>query len=171
LRRLVRSAKPQDIQDPGLLLDLADAAMAERDPDLARHCVAQAQRLHPRPEELGRTAIIYQELKDFPAALAVLDGLVREEPRQARWRSDRGMVKMLLGLKEEAVGDWKQAIALDPRLLPAYLSLGSYYAASGDRQAALRLYAQALDQRPSTDAGSGSIRDQIQAERQRLSHP
>ncbi len=150
------------------LFDLADAAAASRSRSLALGFVAQARRLKLRPEELGRAAISYQDLGEYRAALTVLDQLCREQPRQARWRNDRGVVKMLLGLQEQAVLDWKQAIAIDPRFLPPYLSLGTSLAAAGQRPAALRLYAQALDQTPPSDKGGLGIRERIRLEREKL---
>ena len=75
---------------------------------------------------------------------------------------------MLLGLQEQAVLDWKQAIAIDPRFLPPYLSLGTSLAAAGQRPAALRLYAQALDQTPPSDKGGLGIRERIRLEREKL---
>ncbi len=168
LRRLLKPAGPQGVRDPSLLLDLADAAAAGGDAGLALHCLAQARRFGPLPEELGRAAITYQNLGEYGAALETLDRLCREQPRQARWRSDRGIIMMLLGRREEAVRDWQQAIALDAGFLPPYLSLGSYYASSGRRQEALRLYAQAWAQSPPSDPGLRGIRDRIRSEREKL---
>ena len=150
------------------LLDLADAAAASRSRSLALGFVAQARRLKLRPEELGRAAISYQVLGEYRAALDVLDQLCREQPRQARWRNDRGVVKMLLGLQEQAVLDWERAIALDPRFLPPYLSLGTHLAATDQRSAALRLYAQAWKQTPPSDKGGLGIRERIRIEREKL---
>ena len=113
--------------------------------------------------------LVYQGLKDYRPALDILDRLVREQPGQARWRGDRGIVFLLLGLREQAVQDWRQAIALDPRFLPPYLSLGSLYAASRQRPEALRLYEQALDQGPPPDPGGRAILQQIQAAHAELS--
>jgi tetratricopeptide (TPR) repeat protein len=166
LRRLRRTADLEGIEDAGRLLDIAEAAMraGRPDPDLALRCLGQARGLRLQGEGLDRAAVLYQSLRRYRAARELLEQLVGEQPRQARWRSDLGMVEMLLGLREAAVRDWQQAISLDPGFLPAYLSLGSLYASSGQKQKALRLYARALERRPPEDAGNRHMRELIEAE-------
>ncbi|MBI5240263.1 MAG: tetratricopeptide repeat protein [Elusimicrobia bacterium] len=108
-------------------------------------------------DETHRRALAYQRAGDHRRALALLDGLLRERPAQARWLSDRGVIKSILGRREDAARDLEAALRLDPGLLPAAMSLGALYAASGRKADAARLYERALAQ-PSCGAGDERLR-------------
>jgi tetratricopeptide (TPR) repeat protein len=167
LRRLMAPPQARRLRDAGLLLGLADEAVRVRDRGFALWCLAKAARLGLRPEESGRVAVLYQDLGEYSRALGILDELVRAEPKQARWRSDRGVLAMLMGMRDRAREDWEQTIALDQDFLPAYLSLGSLQAASGRRAEALALYERAL-RRPSGGPDQKDIRERIRLEHERL---
>ena len=92
---------------------------------------------------LRSIALVYQQLQDHAAALRLYDRLVAQEPGQARWLGERGVLQALLGRPAAAVADLETALARDPSLLTAHLTLGSLYAAQGDRKRAQRCYAQA----------------------------
>lgn len=127
-----------------LLLDSAEEVFQAGEPELTVEFINRAMGLDIEPENLGRVALLYQGLKDYPKALEILDRLVRLQPRCARWRSDRGVVRFLSGRKEDAAKDWIKAIDLDPRFKPAYQSLGALYSVSGRRQEALEIYHKVL---------------------------
>lgn len=150
----------------GLALDRAEAAAASGDRSGA---AAQAARV--REEALGeedarRLVLLRQGLGDYSAALAVVERRARARPGDARWRSDAGVLRALQGRPEEAAADWRAAIALDPDLLEASLSLGSLEAARGRRKDAERIFAAALS-RPRTPANAGVL-ERLRAERTKL---
>lgn len=91
-----------------------------------------------------RLALAYQQLKDFDAALALFDRLARENPAVAAYRADKGLCEELTGDHAAALADLNAAIALDPKFLPAYLTLGAAHEAAGRKQEAARVYAEAL---------------------------
>ncbi|MCX5796673.1 MAG: tetratricopeptide repeat protein [Elusimicrobia bacterium] len=159
LRRL------QGISDSGLLLDLADAAAQTGEQSAAMSFVARARERNPGARELGRIAMVLQQLGRHRQALEVLDGLARAYPGQARWLSDRGVLKMLMGDRRAAADDLARAVELDPGYLPACLSLGALYASSGRRQDAIRLYERSLA-RPvaAGDAEARSLREKVRSE-------
>ncbi|MDD5627717.1 MAG: hypothetical protein PHU21_01540 [Elusimicrobia bacterium] len=163
LRRL------QSIRDCGLLLDLADAAARTGERSAALRFVARAGRLEAGAREQGRIAMVLQQLGRRREALAVLDGLARAYPGQARWLSDRGVLKMLMGDRRAAAEDLARAVELDPGYLPASLSLGAVYASAGRRQEAIRLYQRALAKPvPAGDAQARSLREKVRAELEAL---
>jgi tetratricopeptide (TPR) repeat protein len=154
--------------DPGLLLDLAEAAAAAGDRPAAVGLLARARRSPLDPGALGRAALVYQDVEEYGLALPVLDRLVVAQPAEARWRSDRGGIKVLLGDRAGGAEDLDAALALDPGWLAAYLGRGSLFDAAGDRRQALRLYETALRQPPSCPTGNEALRGRIRAERERL---
>jgi tetratricopeptide (TPR) repeat protein len=109
----------------------------------ARAALREAEGLDAGAAELRSIALVYQGLRDFPAALRLYDRLVAKDPSQARWRSDRGVLHALMGRTAAAIADLEAALARDPSLLTAYLTLGSLYAAQGDLRRAQNCYSQA----------------------------
>ncbi|OGR49495.1 MAG: hypothetical protein A2X40_11235 [Elusimicrobia bacterium GWC2_65_9] len=149
-----------------LLLNSAEATLQDGELELTVELIKRTLSLDLEPEDLGRVALLYQGLKDYPKALGILDRLVRRQPRCARWRSDRGVVRFLSGRKNDAAEDWIKAIDLDPRFEQAYQSLGMFYAMSGRRQEALEVYNKALKQAPAPI--DGTTRHRIQEARDGL---
>jgi tetratricopeptide (TPR) repeat protein len=168
LGRLLTPQEEGRLRDARLLLAVAEDAVRARHRPLALRCVAQARRQRLSVDDLDRAAIVYQEFGEYRRALDVLDESVRVEPWQARWRNDRGVLHMLMGMREAAVKDWQEALSRDPGFLPAVLSLGSLYAASGRRAEALKLYQDALRQPASDNPQKKDIQRRIIGERDRL---
>jgi len=142
--QLLLPLAPRHPRDAGLLLDLADVLVGCGEPRSALIYLGQASHLPMPPEDSGHTAILFQQMGEYGSALSILDRLIREHPAEARWRSDRGIVKMLMGQRAEAAEDFRAAIVRDSKFAPAYLSLGSLYASSGQRQAAVKIYQEGL---------------------------
>ncbi|MBI5209617.1 MAG: tetratricopeptide repeat protein [Elusimicrobia bacterium] len=147
LEELSREAGP----DAGLLLDLADAAAELKDKAGALDALRRAQGLAPDERARGRAALLFQRLGEYEAALRLLDALVIEQPGQARYLGDRGVVRALLGMAGEAEADLKAAIGLAPDSMAPYLTLGGLYLSQGKREKALEVYDQALARTPSDD--------------------
>lgn len=160
LGRPLRELKLEEVEGPGFLLGLAEEAARAGRQDLAKECLRLARRSQLDAGDLGRIALIYQRMSQYEAALEVLDQLVRDNPGQPRWLSDRGVLKILTGRRGEAVADLQAAIAREPGSLPAYLSLGSLYVSMGRRAEAAKLYQEAL--RASKDGRDRDIRRLIQ---------
>lgn len=106
--------------------------------------VERARRFELNAEQRGWAAIVCQDLEDYRQAYEILDQLVDEQPSEARWRNDRGVLLSLMGKPEEAAADLEAAIALAPDLLETYLSLGSLYVSMNRRKEALDVFRKAL---------------------------
>ena len=171
LARLPAPQEERRLRDARLLLAMAEKAVRTGPRDWALRCVAEALKQRLDPQDLGRGALIYQGLAEYRRELGVLDKLIHAEPRQARWRSDRGVAEALLGMRAAAAADWEHAISLEPGFLPAYLSLGSLYASSGRPTEATRLYDDALRQPFSDNPAQQDIRERIRGESMRLLGP
>lgn len=115
-------------------------------------------------EEARRLVLLSQSQGRHDEALAIVESRLRARPADARWLNDRGVLRSLLGAREEAAADWKAAIARDPDFPAPYLSLGSLYASAGRADEALALYEKALSRR---GAGAAFL-ERIRAERAKL---
>jgi tetratricopeptide (TPR) repeat protein len=69
----------------------------------------------------GLAALQANRMED---ALAELTEAEREHPEDARVRNFRGIVLVRLGKNEEAAGEYREAIRLDPQMEDAYRNLG-----------------------------------------------
>jgi len=118
-------------KDPGLLVDRAALALRSGDQAATRADLAAARALRPEPADLRRMALLHQDLKEYPQALALLAPLAREQPANASLLSDLGLCEYLAGHPEEAIVRLRAAVNLDPASLPAIVTLGSIYAAQG----------------------------------------
>ena len=139
--------------------DVAFAASRSGDRETALKALASAEALMSGAEEKRTVAVRYQELKEYGRSLAILDGLVKSDPRHPGLLSDRGVVKALMGRSNDAIEDLKKAVAMDPKDLGAVLTLGGLL--SEDQ--ALALYEKALKQ-----AVGSPARILVQQERDRL---
>ena len=99
------------------------------------------------PEESDQIAVTFQEMKEYRRALRILDNLIRAHPSKAKYLSDRGVVKALMGKYREAALDFRAAIYSDPDFLPAYLTLGGLLSITDRTAEALIVYDQALGRR------------------------
>jgi tetratricopeptide (TPR) repeat protein len=149
-------------------LDAAHAARVGGDRALASEAMERARKAGcTSREDKEESSLQYQELGEHGKALELLDGLIREEPGSGRLRSDRGVVKALLGRKEEAIADLREAVRLEPGLLEAYVSLGSLLAGSGRREEAREAYRLGL-RRCGASAADKGMRRVLEAELARL---
>ncbi|MBI5208694.1 MAG: tetratricopeptide repeat protein [Elusimicrobia bacterium] len=153
-------------EDACSLVDLGVGAAAAGDRLSALEALGLAGGLGPPPALASRMASLYQQLGEARRAGTILDGLVRKDPSNGRYRSDRGVVKALLGLREEAAADYEAALALEPDFLPTYLSLAWLHLTRGDPREAARVYDRALARKPS--AGDRALWETIRKERAKL---
>jgi tetratricopeptide (TPR) repeat protein len=91
--------------------------------------LAEAWTLRPSARVRHHMAILYQELGELPSALGLLEQLSREEPGNAAYLADLGLCRYLAGRERSAISALKRALALDPRLKPASLTLSAILAA------------------------------------------
>ncbi|MCM2303871.1 MAG: hypothetical protein NDJ72_04165 [Elusimicrobia bacterium] len=96
-------------------LRVARAAVAD-DRERALADLKEAAALRPSLEERRRMAYLRQDLKDHAGALALLDGLVKERPKDASLRADRGLSLYLNGREADALAELEAALKLDPGL-------------------------------------------------------
>ncbi|MBI5239943.1 MAG: hypothetical protein HY926_05695 [Elusimicrobia bacterium] len=155
--------------DVAVWADLADLALQSGDAPAARDYLGRAAALPGADPDLARVARTYQTLQEPRTAMQLWDRLVSGHPPRAQWLNDRGVLLALTGDRDRAIADLRAAIAQDRSFLPAYLSLGSLYAARGARGRALRLYEQALASR-SASASPRLLRS-ILRERDQLVRP
>lgn len=164
-RGLLAAWARQSGSDAGLSAAYADAAAA---------CLRPAENPRPSPSKAAgpglelrhRAALDRQRLQDYPAALALLEGLIRQEPGAARYWKDLGVSRYLSGDAVRAVQDLEQALALDPSLLSAALSLGAIHKKEGRPGQALAVYDRAL--RIKSRGAEAAQRPQLQAARDEL---
>lgn len=133
--------------EDGLALDEAEDAAAAGDPASARTRLARVREAALADEDARRLVLLHQGLREHARALAISERRSAARPGDARWRNDRGVLLLLMGRTDEAEACWRAAIALDPRFLAPYLSLGSLCASTNRRKEALDLYERALSMR------------------------
>jgi Flp pilus assembly protein TadD len=178
--KLLLPLSRQRPRDPDILLECARQLISSGSRFSAGEYLRQAGKLNLTPEQAGFSALLFQELGKNERALGILNELVRQQPRQARWRNDRGVLQLAMGRRSEAVADLSAAVAADPDLWPAYLSLGNIYQTGGRCAQARSLYDRALA-RPLRPTGEGprgrlrreqdaALRRQILRQRQTLYH-
>lgn len=152
---------------PSLLIERAeiDAGAGRRAPAL--EALAEAEK-RADDGELSRAAHAYQNLKEYEKAISALDRLAARRPKDAEPLSDRGLCRQLQGRSAEAETDLKRAIALDPDLFSAYLTLGAVYVARKDNASAVKIYDAALARKP----GRGdALRELLRRARAEAAHP
>lgn len=131
-------------RDASLRLDYAAEALACGERDAALAALSRARALELSAADLHRAALLHQDAKDFPQALALLDELARRTPTDAAVARDRGVCLYLSGRREEAIVALRAALVLDGQALEAYATLGSIYAALDRYPEALEVYERAL---------------------------
>jgi tetratricopeptide (TPR) repeat protein/S1-C subfamily serine protease len=85
---------------------------------------------------LNEKAAILSNRKQYPAAIAIHDEIVRKQP-QAYTYNNRGNAKSDLGNHQAAIVDYDRAIALNPKYTQAYSNRGAAKSALGNHQAAI----------------------------------
>jgi tetratricopeptide (TPR) repeat protein len=142
LRRRLAQDSPRDI---GLCLDLAQAAARLGRGDVARESLDRARRIGPGPADMGRFALAYQDLKDYASARGVWDRLIRENGPMPAWLAGRAVTRSLSGDRDGALADLREAVDLDPRYLPAKLSLVTVLDGAGRKDEARQVCRSALE--------------------------
>ena len=119
LRPLAES-RPGDFD---IRLELVDAALAAGMRGVAEESLARALPLAADRDQRRRLAERYQQAGAFSRAVELLRSLTRESPTDASLFQDLGISEHLAGDSAAAVRSLETAIRLDPRRLPAYVSL------------------------------------------------
>lgn len=143
--------------DPALRVDRAALAAASGDRASALAFLTDARKLRPGPDDLRRMAYLHQELKDYVPGLSLFDALIKEQPKDAALRADRGLCRYLNGQAHDALADLQAAIDLDPGLWPASATLGAIYDAQSRHDQALDVYEAALHQKNGRPAELGKL--------------
>ncbi len=98
-------------------------------------------------KELRYIGYKYQKAGRYQSALNLFDRLVHANPSDEHLLNDRGVVYALMGKDEQAINDLGRGIEINPRFLPAYLTLGGIYVSKGKIQQAYKIYDKALHQK------------------------
>jgi tetratricopeptide (TPR) repeat protein len=145
LARLI-SATNRDPNDIKSWLDVADAALAAGQPNLARKArirgseLARKAKLNIAPPQRLILAAQFQRLGDYSKAIEILDNLDRQYPGNVEIVYSRGVCHYLKGSKPLAIQDFVRAIEIDAGYLQAYLSLAAVYGEQRRYREALALY-------------------------------
>ena len=153
-------------RDAAAWLARAEAGLRGGRPDLAREALARARACGPDPAARHRMALAFQELGDCPSALALLDGLIKDTPGEARYWKDAAVCRYLSGDKARAVRDLQRALDLSPSLLSAAASLGAIHEREGRAREALAVYDRAL--RAPADPAQAEMRAKLESSRDAL---
>jgi len=171
-------ARPKVPHDAGFWLGIAESARRldalalhsqGRAREAALRALQRAAAAGPEPEQARRIARACQHWGDFDLGLKLLDGLAGKVQGDASFHADRGTLRALAGRKEAAVEDLQAALALEPGLLEAALTLGGIHTDSARTGEALSVYDAALRASRGPLSGErGRIRALIRAEGERL---
>lgn len=104
---------------------------------------------HSRPDIVNNImgAALHRQ-GDFPAALAVYEQAVKQNPESAEIYNNRGDVKRLLGDLQAALNDHDKAISLNPEMSEAYLNRGRVLADLGEIESAIESIKSAIHYNP-----------------------
>ncbi len=86
--------------------------------------------------------------RDFGQARSIYEALVAKNPGDPEALTGLGNVKRATGDASGAIGDYKRALAANGSYLPAMISLGDTYWASGQQGEAMRIYREIVDRFP-----------------------
>jgi tetratricopeptide (TPR) repeat protein len=136
-------------QDGGLWLERAELEAQTGARTAALSSLARAESLPPAGadvdgEQRRRVALAYQSLGEYRRAIAILGELVRRFPAEGSFLGDKGLCEYLSGDAPAAIATLERAIRLEPKSIPAYLSLGAIHAAKGRPSEALKIYDKGL---------------------------
>ncbi len=126
-------------------LEMSSTARSLNQTAAARRALARAEGLPLDPKERHRVALMRHALGQTEAAVGILTRLISRGPAGAELYADRGVFRELLGERGRAIEDFRRALALDPRCLPAALSLGAILSGSQRKDEARRVYDEALE--------------------------
>jgi tetratricopeptide (TPR) repeat protein len=152
-----------------LWLEQAKVALEAGKRDQAREALGRWSENGAAPDQVREAALVFESLGDSARALALLDGLVKKNPADARALADRGVCRYRLGRVREGAADLERSLALEPARLETYASLGAVEEARGRPAAAAALYDRALALR--APKGAPGLRAMIERDRRRLGAP
>jgi tetratricopeptide (TPR) repeat protein len=140
-------------QDAGLWLERAELEAAAGQKDEALSSLARAEwPAASAPSRDGehsrRRALVFQSLGEHRRALAVFGELTRRFPADGTFLADRGLCEYLSGDAPAAIATLERAIRLNPKFVPAYLSLGAIRTATARHDEALKVYDEGLARNP-----------------------
>ncbi len=144
---VLKRLEPREAEDAERFRDLALRAAQAKRWRTARESFAAAARAaggKMDEDDARRLFAIDQEAGEDARALRLADDRIRALPGDARWRNDRGVLRALAGDRDGAAADLAAAIALDPDLLEASLSLGALEASRHRPERARGVYEKAL---------------------------
>jgi Tfp pilus assembly protein PilF len=145
-------ARPGDAEP---WIDKAELAADSGARSDALEALAQAEKLgfavDPDGGRRRRAALVYQKLNENERALKLFAGLTGDFPNTPSYFSDKGLCEALMRDNDAALGDLRAAIRLDPRFLPASLTLGAILEEQGRFQDASAVYDQALSRAADDD--------------------
>lgn len=140
-------------QDGGLWLERAELEAQAGARTAALSSLARAESLPSAAADVDgehrrRVALAYQSLGEYRRAIAILGELSRRFPAEGSFLGDKGLCEYLSGDVPAAIATLEKAIRLEPKSIPAYLSLGAIHAAKGRPGEALKTYEKGLAVNP-----------------------
>lgn len=127
-----------------LWIESAEISIQNGQSVAALKLLAGAQGLKLDSKERHKISLLYQDLGQFAPALSILSRLARKYPANAVFVSDEGLCHYRSGNVKKALEKLRKAISMDPKLLAAYLTLGTIYTSQGDYGNAVEVYDLAL---------------------------
>jgi tetratricopeptide (TPR) repeat protein/S1-C subfamily serine protease len=113
--------------------------------DRALTAINTAIELQPNDLTLQNEKVeVFSNRKQYSAAIAIYDDLIRRNRVGAYIYQNRGILKSRSGDKQGAISDYNEAIKLNANYPPAYNSRGLVKAELGDIRGALADYTQAI---------------------------
>jgi tetratricopeptide (TPR) repeat protein len=103
--------------------------------------------------------------KDNHAALALLEGLLKNNPRSQSLRYLRSLCLSNTGKYDDAAGIWEELVGEQPAVAPAFRELAAHYAASKEaaqRAKGIELYKRYLSLEPDDPRGHTGLADLYQ---------
>ena len=149
--------------DPEFWIVRAELAAGAGERSAALESLARAEALHPDDagrddEQRRRIALVYQGLNEYDRALEILGRLARKHPAAASFLSDKALCEHLKGAEGAALDDLRAAIRLEPKFLPAYLTLGAIHTQGGRLSQARTVYDEALSKTSDADPLRAAVR-------------
>lgn len=157
--------------DAGLWIQRAELESRTGARDAALKSLGRAEALSPGEDSGGdekrlRIAFAYQGLKEYDRAIGIFTDLTRRHPAVAAHYSDKALCEHLKGADDAALADLRTAIGLEPKFMPAYLTLSFIHATRGRPEDALKVYDEALSKTDAADADP--LRETVLAARKEL---
>jgi len=104
------------------------------------------------PEAVPGLALAHAAAGDWPAAYALVDEMLTQDPRDAEALQLKGQLLLQQGRRDDALTSLRSATAADPRHAAAQFSLGQLLAARGDLPGAEAAFREVLRSNPSESA-------------------